>query len=292
MKEIKKIAVLCGGTSAERSVSLRSGANVFKAIQELSYDVVMIDPSMEVIPQDIDLAFLALHGTGGEDGSIQGLLDLKGIRYTGSNLESSAIAYNKITCKKLLEYHGLPTANFKELKSLKDCETVSFFPQIIKPALEGSSIGIQIIDSMDELLAAYKELSKKYTNLFVEDYISGREITISILAKDIYPILELIPKNRFYDFEAKYTKGMTEFLVPADLSIEAELDLKAIALDAYTVIGCKGAARVDMIITEEDAYILEINTIPGMTDSSDLPAQAKSAGLSFNDLVQRIIDAA
>ena len=293
MKKIKKIAVLCGGISAEREVSLRSGLNVEKAIRNLGYNVISIDPSTDEIPNDVDFAFLALHGSGGEDGAIQGLLEWKGIPYTGSGIHASAIAYNKITTKILLKYYGLPTAEFVELNTIRDCDGINEFPKIIKPAMEGSSIGIQIIDNKNELITAYTELSQTFSSLFVEDYISGREITISLLGDEVYPILELVPKNRFYDYEAKYTKGMTDFLLPAKFSRKKEIELKQLALDAYYIIGCKGAARVDMIVDQkENPYILELNTIPGMTDSSDLPAQAKAAGLSFEDLVQRIIDAA
>ena len=169
---------------------------------------------------------------------------------------------------------------------------VTHFPQVIKPALEGSSIGVAIVDTFEQLEAAFQSLSQQFTGLFVEQYIKGRELTISILGNDIYPILELVPKKRFYDFEAKYTKGMTDFILPAPLDKATEKRIRRIAQEAYQVIGCKGAIRVDMILSEAgDPYILELNTIPGMTDTSDLPAQAAAAGIAFPKLVQRIMDA-
>ncbi|MDD5455832.1 MAG: D-alanine--D-alanine ligase [Candidatus Margulisbacteria bacterium] len=291
-KKIKKIGVLSGGFSSEREVSLRSGNNVSKALQELGYDVIRIDPRQDQIPSDIDFAFIALHGRGGEDGSIQGVLEWLKIPYSGSGICASALACNKVLTKKVLIYHNLPTAPFIELNNVEDLDLVTKFPQIIKPTLEGSSIGVAIIEDKKQLLTEYKQLSKDYTQIFVEQYITGRELTVSILGDEIFPILELVPKKRFYDYEAKYTKGLTDFILPAHLTEKIEKNIRDIALEAYRVIGCRGAVRVDMILTNDGTpYILELNTIPGMTDTSDLPAQAKSAGISFPELVQRIIDA-
>jgi D-alanine-D-alanine ligase len=290
MKAIKNIAIVAGGTSSEREVSLRSGANVFKAIRALGYSARLVDPSKEDISKDeFDFAFLALHGQGGEDGSIQGLLEWKGIPYSGSGILASAIAYNKIVTKKLLLSEGLPTAPFLELHNEGDLGQVKTFPQMIKPALEGSSIGVYLVSSAEELRSRYLQLSSQYTNLFVETYIKGREITVSLMGDLVYPILELVPKNNFYDYESKYTPGMTKFILPALLPNQLETQIKQVAMKAYNVVGCRGAVRVDMILDQDRPYILELNTIPGMTDTSDLPAQAKAAGIRFDELVQQII---
>ena len=293
MKPIKSIAVIAGGTSSEREVSLRSGANVLKALLSLGYTARILDPSKEEISADeFDFAFLALHGKGGEDGSIQGVLEWKGIPYSGSGILASAIACNKIVTKKLLLADGLPTAPFVELQSLLDLSKVQSFPVVIKPALEGSSIGVFMVSSEKELRIKYDEMSEQFSHLFVESYIKGREITVSLLDDHVYPILELIPKNTFYDFEAKYTAGMTQFLLPSPLGTELEATVKRLAKRAYDLVGCRGAVRVDMIIdTHNSPYILELNTIPGMTDTSDLPAQAQAAGISFDQLINQIIHA-
>lgn len=285
--------MIAGGTSLERAISLRSGANVLKAIVSLGYCARLVDPSCEEIDsQEFDFAFLALHGKGGEDGSIQGLLEWKGIPYSGSGILASAIAYNKIVTKKLLLSEGLPTAAFIELHSEKDIDQVTAFPVVIKPALEGSSIGVHLVSSADELRSRYREMSQQFTHLFVETYLKGREITVSLMGERIFPILELVPKNAFYDFEAKYTAGMTTFLLPAPLKKSLETKIKELAKKVYDLVGCRGAVRVDMIIDKNNSpFILELNTIPGMTDTSDLPAQAKAEGLNFETLVQQIIDA-
>lgn len=293
MKPIKSIAVIAGGTSLEREISLRSGANVLKAVLSLGYSARLVDPSHDDISStEFDFAFLALHGKGGEDGSIQGLLEWKGIPYSGSGILASAIAYNKIVTKKLLMSEGLPTAAFIELHSEDDIDRVKSYPVVIKPALEGSSIGVYLVSCEDELRSRYREMSQTFTHLFVETYLKGREITISLLGDRIFPILELVPKNAFYDFEAKYTAGMTTFILPAVFDENLERRIKQLAMKAYDVVGCRGAIRVDMIIdANHHPFILELNTIPGMTDTSDLPAQAKAAGINFEALVQQIIDA-
>lgn len=290
-RTIQKIAVLCGGISNEREVSLRSGANVAKALSELGYETVLVDPAKETLSGDFDFAFIALHGKGGEDGSIQGLLEWLNIPYSGSGICASSIACNKIITKELLSYHHLPTAPFVKLNDPEDLEKITSFPQVIKPAHEGSSIGVSIVDSFEQLRDQFFALSNRYSDLFAENYIQGRELTVSLLDQECFPILELIPKNRFYDYEAKYTKGMTEFILPAPLDMPTRNRIQEVALKACQIIGCRGAVRVDMILDPAgEPSILELNTIPGMTDTSDLPAQALAAGITFTQLVQRMID--
>ena len=291
-KKINTIMVLQGGNSSEREISLRSGSNILNALQSLGYKAIAIDPSTQDIPNGIDFAFIALHGSGGEDGAIQGLLEWKGIPYSGPGIAASAIAFDKVLTKTLLQHHKLPTASFFIINNETDLNQINTFPVVIKPALEGSSIGVAIVDNKEELHSKYNELKHNYNHLFCETYLKGREITVSILNEYVFPILELIPKNRFYDFEAKYTKGMTEFVLPAKFDQATQTTIQTIAQQAYNAIGCKGAVRIDMIVTEDkDPWILEINTIPGMTDTSDLPAQAKAAGMDFPQLVQAIIEA-
>ena len=292
MFQPQKIIVLCGGKSNEREVSLRSGNNVLKALLEIGYNAVKIDPSEDDIPKDADFAFIALHGTGGEDGAIQGMLEWLNIPYSGSGICASAIAFNKIITKRILIQNNIPTADFVLLNKQEDLIKVNTFPQVIKPALEGSSIGIKIVDDYNQLEEEFHNLlSNNYTQIFCETYIKGREITVSVMGDLVFPILELIPKNRFYDYEAKYTKGMTEFVLPASFSYKEEHTIKTIARHTYDIIGCKGAARIDMIVCPSGTpYVLEVNTIPGMTDTSDLPAQALAMGMPFKDLIRRIVD--
>lgn len=287
---MKKIGVLSGGISSEREVSLRSGKNVARALINLGYTVIMVDPSIDKIPEEIDFAYNALHGGYGENGVIQGLLEMKGIPYTGSGVIASALTFDKLLTKDVLKSNNLPSADYLWIKRSLDIENIKSFPVVIKPALEGSSIGVSIVDNKGQLYEDFNSLSLKYDRIFVEDFLQGREITVSIVGDKIFPILELKPKKRFYDYEAKYTSGMTDFILPARFDLKLEKQIKDIALKAYNIFMCKGAVRVDMIVTPKGPYILELNTSPGMTDQSDLPAQAKAAGFSFEDLVKLIIE--
>lgn len=290
IKGINKIVVLMGGTSSEKEISLRSGRNVADSLRLTGYEVIEIDPEFQAIPTDVDFAFIALHGEGGEDGFIQAKLDKTGIPYSGSGVIASVLSFDKLLTKKVLLLYGIPTAEFCLINCEKDLEKILSYPAVIKPALEGSSIGIEIVDDFDKAKLAYSLLKDKFTNLFAEKFVVGKEVTVSIVGERVLPILELRPKNRFYDFEAKYTKGMTDFILPAELSEKDELLVKEIAKRAYDAIGCKGAARVDMIIDEKlGPFVLELNTSPGMTETSDLPAQAKADGLEFDALLEVII---
>ena len=290
IKQINKVVVLMGGTSSEKEISLRSGINVADSLRLSGYEVTQIDPEFQELPAQIDFVYIALHGEGGEDGQIQSKLDNLGIPYSGSGVISSVLAFDKLLTKKVLCLYGIPTANFCLLNSEKDLEKIASFPAVIKPALEGSSIGVEIVDNKEQAVTAYRKLKDKFSHLFAETFISGKEITVSIVGDKVLPILELRPKNRFYDFEAKYTKGMTDFILPAELSKTEELLVKEIAKKSYDAIGCRGAARVDMIIdTNKGPFVLELNTSPGMTETSDLPAQAKADGIEFDQLLELII---
>jgi D-alanine-D-alanine ligase len=295
----KRIGVLAGGLSVERDVSLRSGKNIFNALIRLGYQPVMLDPAHDnFLDNNIDIAFLALHGKFGEDGTIQSLLEKYNIPYTGSGVSASVIGMNKLLTKNILQKEGLPTPAFQVINESTISNPLTIpFPVIIKPIDEGSSVGVSIVNNLKDYQNRIRLLINKYNNCLVEKYISGKEITIGILEIDnnniALPILQLNSKTSFYDFEAKYTKGLTEFILPAKLDENQTKLCQELAIKTHEAINCKGLSRVDMIFNpEEGPKILEINTIPGMTDLSDLPAQALHHGLSYDQLVDIILQSA
>lgn len=245
----------------------------------------------------MDAAYLALHGAGGEDGSIQGFLETLGIPYTGSGVMASAVTMNKILTKMLLKANGLPTPEFQVI-TRPDEKIDLLFPLILKPQEEGSSFGVSIHEDEKSLRAQIEKDLKIFEKIFVERFIpSGAEVTVGVLGvgADIraLPVLELVPKNRFYDFEAKYTAGKTDFILPAKLEKSVLEQIQSIAVRAHKACGCHGVSRVDMMVENRIApTITEINSIPGMTELSDLPAQAQTAGISFPDLVETILQSA
>ncbi|MEK7377044.1 MAG: D-alanine--D-alanine ligase [Candidatus Margulisiibacteriota bacterium] len=305
----KKIAVLYGGVSNERDVSLRSGKNVFDAIVSMGLDAVLIDTKDKTFisrlsDKKIDIACIMLHGRGGEDGSIQGLLEIMGIPYTGSKVLASSAAMNKVASKRIWEAVGVPTPKYKvidpELDLDEQCEKIKKyfpFPIVVKPVSEGSSFGVSIIKKEAEFFEAVKKTVKEYREVFVEEFIKGKEITTGILgtgakAKAL-PVLELKPNSDFYDYKAKYTAGGAKFIIPARLPKAVYNRTQRAALKAYKSLGCGGFARIDAIIDKDGvAYAHDANTIPGMTDLSDLPAQAKAGGISYEELVLHILASA
>ena len=301
----KRIAVLMGGKSAEREVSLRTGARVIGALEAQEFSVFVIDPIDldwldRLLSADVDIAFLALHGKGYEDGTIQGVLESFDIPYTGSGILASAIAMNKIVSKQIFETANIPTPKFFTFDPSRDvvaqCQVVADqlgFPVVVKPITEGSSIGVSMVNDVSELQRISIETAKEFGGVFFEQYISGMEISVGLLGIEelrALPILELVPKRDFYDYEAKYTAGMTEFVIPARL-LETTTELvQKIALNAHRSVGCRCFSRVDMLVGEFDQpYVIEINTLPGLTELSDLPAQAKAAGISYNQLIGQIL---
>lgn len=308
-----RIGVLCGGLSNEREVSLRSGKNCHAALQRLGYkNAEMVDVGHDLMFQlkekNIEVGFLALHGKYGEDGTVQGLLELMQIPYTGSGVLASALAMSKPMTKAVLKAHNLPTAetvvidehDAKNFRQITD--GIKWMPVMVKPLAEGSSVGVSKVDDSSALVGTVEETITKYGGAIVERYIKGPEITIGVLeelgpnknGKGAWalPILELRPKSKsgFYDYEAKYTKGMTEFILPAELSPEVTKLAQEIAVKTFRAMQCCGYARVDFIVdTEGNPYVLEVNTLPGMTDTSDLPAMAQEAGTSYDQLVERIL---
>ena len=285
-----KIGVLYGGWSSEREVSIRSGKKVASALKHRGYEVIEIDVNRNIAfglsREKIDIAYVMLHGKPGEDGTIQGLLETLGIPYTGSDVLASSLAINKVIAKKVFQFSGIPTPQFKY--PIRDDEIPFEFPYLIKPVSEGSSVGISIVRENAQHEKSIS-IANEYGDCFAEKYINGKEITIGILGDLALPILELIPKKEFYDYEAKYTKGMTEFIIPARLSEDISKMSKNLALKAHRALGCRDFSRVDFVVGDNNAYVLEVNTIPGMTDLSDVPAEAKAMGIEYDELVERIL---
>lgn len=297
----KKIGVLMGGLSAEREVSLKSGAAVHQALLSRGYDAVAIDMGRdlpEVLRQEkVEAVFIALHGRYGEDGCVQGLLELLGIPYTGSGVLASALAMHKLYSKQAFAAAGILTAPFRHFRQGETVriDALGFgLPLVVKPAQEGSSVGISIVKAEADLAAAL-ELAWRYDNaILVEQYVKGQEVQVGILDDQPIGAIEIVPKNEFYDFEAKYTDGMAEHIFPARLAPELYAKAQQVGLAAHLALGCSGYSRVDLLVTETgDCYVLEVNTLPGMTALSLLPEIAvKGAGLSFEELVERIIESA
>ncbi len=301
-----KIAVLCGGMSSEAEVSRRSGKGCFDALQRLGYknaELVEVDKNIsETLKSgNYNYAYNALHGKYGEDGCIQGLLEILQIPYTGCGVMSSAICMNKEYTKRILSTcPEIPMAKSVFVQKGQDVMEMTKelkFPVITKPVSEGSSFGMTKVNSRDELPSAYKEAIKYNDDVLIEEFIDGVFVTVGVLEKDsknfATEILEIRPKNEWYDFEAKYTPGMSEFILPANLSEELTKKTKEIAVKAHEATGCRGVSRVDFMISNDGVpYVIEVNTSPGMTATSDLPAQSKVMGISYDDLVQIILNGA
>lgn len=302
VQKTSKIAVLCGGMSSEREVSLRSGKNVLNALKQLGYvnaEIVDVDENAAAKLKGFDCAYNTLHGKYGEDGCIQGLLEIMKIPYSGCGVMASAICMNKEYTKRVMDGAGIPLiksvyllANENPADKVKNLK----YPLMIKPVSEGSSFGMSKVNQASELDDAVKIARKYNSEILIEEYLTGVSATVGVLEKDgkafATEILELRPKNEWYDYEAKYTKGMTEFILPAELSDEMTKKVKDIAVKAFEACGCSGVSRIDFLIVDNIPYVLEINTNPGMTDTSDLPAQAAAGGIDYNNLVDMILKSA
>lgn len=301
-----KIAVLCGGLSSEAEVSRRSGKGCYEALQRLGYknaELVEVDRNIGITLKEgrYDYAYNALHGKYGEDGCIQGLLEILKIPYTGCGVMSSAICMNKEYTKKVLSTcKDIPLAKsvfVRKGENVMEMTKDLKFPVITKPVSEGSSFGMTKVNSRDELEKAYVDAVKYNDDVLIEEFIDGVFMTVGVLERDgknfATEILEIRPKNEWYDFEAKYTPGMSDFILPANLSKELTERTKAIAVKSHELTGCRGVSRVDFMISNDGIpYVIEINTSPGMTATSDLPAQSKVMGISYDDLVQIILSGA
>lgn len=293
----KKIGVLAGGWSAEREVSLRTGQAALAALLARGYQAQLIDPDHH-LPQQlqeagIEVAFIALHGQGGEDGTVQGLLEVMQIPYSGSGVMTSSMAMDKIVTKQLLVYHGLATPGFDYVKPgetpndlFRRCQRL---PVVVKPSREGSTVGISIARNKQELETGLDVAAKLNGTLMVEDYIVGDELTVSVVNEQALPIIQIVPQGGFYDYQAKYASTTTQYLVPAPLASEVAGQIQDAALRACRALGCRGAARVDFMMANETFYCIEVNTIPGMTATSLLPKAAAAAGISFEELVEMIL---
>lgn len=298
-----RIAVLCGGMSSEREVSLRSGQNCYVALLRLGYEnsqLVDVDENISKVLQDgkFEVAYNALHGKYGEDGCIQGLLEMLKIPYTGCGVLSSAVCINKDCTKRMLSTsEEIPLIKSVTVDSRDDIQSKVKdlnFPLMVKPVSEGSSFGMSKVDNDYQLIGAVENAFKYGKTLLIEEYLDGICATVGVLENDdvtfATDILELRPQNEWYDYEAKYTKGMTQFILPAELSDEMTERVRDIAVKAHKMAGCSGVSRVDFLIVEDTPYVLEINTSPGMTDTSDLPAQAASMGIGYDRLVLMILN--
>jgi D-alanine-D-alanine ligase len=295
----KRIGVLAGGTSAERDVSLRSGKAVLNALVDRGYDAVFIDQDSQIAfhlaKHHIEIVFIALHGGHGENGAIQGLLDVMGIPYTGSGVLASALAMDKEMSKLVFREHGLSVAPYRIIDRNKHAESTFPFPYpfVVKPVSEGSSIGVTIVKSSDQFQAALDEAFRFGKRAVVEQYIAGREIQVGVLGDRALGAVEVRPQAEFYDYKAKYTAGMTDYILPPDVS-SAEYDvIQKAGLLAHCALGCAGATRVDMILADDHTpYILEVNTVPGLTETSLLPKIAAYTGMSFADLIEEMLSCA
>ena len=325
-----KVAVLMGGRSSEREISLRTGQGVAQALRNLGHDVTSVDAAdgavltagqeestararaaVLALPVSgmlaavqspavtgADVVFIALHGTYGEDGTIQAALELAGKTYTGSGVLASAIAMDKAMSKRVFEREAIPTPHWVVLESgvpgsNVDTSLLGGYPLVVKPNAEGSTVGLTIVKHPSELNAALEKAGRHDSQILIEQYIEGREVTVAVVGEEAYPVVEIEPKSGFYDYEAKYTKGMTTYTCPAELEKEEARLLRELAVECAGALGCRGVVRVDFRIDEDgEPWVLEVNTVPGMTPTSLVPMAAKAKGLSYDQLVGRIVDMA
>jgi D-alanine-D-alanine ligase len=323
-----KVLLLLGGTSPEREVSKSTGKSVYQALLNLGHEVIVLDPAYGInqpfevddyfseidfseisnenyldavnliSAEQINVAFLALHGKYGEDGTIQSLLELKGIKYTGSKVLSSAIAMDKIMSKILFEDYNVPTPKYFHFKKgERTTEEVNNlieerfgYPAVVKPNDQGSTVGLTICKSSEQLTEAIHYAFEYSDRILVEEYIPGRELTVAVIDNEALPVLEIRPKHGIYDYECKYTSGMSEYIVPAEIHSHLLIELQEIAVQACKSLRCEVYARVDFRLSPDDkVYTLEVNTLPGMTSLSLVPKMAKAVGITFEQLVNKII---
>jgi len=293
----RTIGVLMGGLSSERDVSLRSGEAVLEALRARGYkaQAIYVDRDLDRVLRQasIDVAFIALHGRYGEDGCVQGMLEMMGIPYTGSDVLASALAMHKVKAKELFRLHNLPTPAYYVAASSADGDDVVArhgdfgYPCVVKPAREGSSVGISIVHGERELLAAIEEAACFDGEVLVERYIAGQEVSVAVVGGRALGAVEIAPKGDFYDYGAKYTKGGSHYFLPPRLSPERYRGVLTQAVRAVQALGCRGATRVDLIVSETgNEYLLEVNTVPGMTPTSLLPKIAAAAGIDFAELCE------
>ncbi len=303
MRRFRKVTVIMGGKSREREVSIRSGKRVGEALKKRGYEVVFLDMD-ENLPwrlkeTETEVVFIALHGKPGEDGTVQGLLEVMGIPYTGSGVLASSLAMNKIYSKKIWERENIPTPPYEEVGERDGKEEVERkaerlgLPVVVKPVSEGSSIGVEIVRERRKVWEIVRKEREEFGKVFLEKYIAGKEVTVGILGEGenlrALPVLELVPRKEFYDYQAKYTPGLTEFVIPARLPPLLYQRTQEVALKAHISLGCHSFSRVDILVAKDIPYVHDLNTIPGLTALSDLPAQAEAAGISYEELIEEIL---
>jgi D-alanine-D-alanine ligase len=303
-----KIAVLKGGSSLEREVSLRSAARVEDAIGELGHEAIGIDVGQDLVgrlrDQGPDVVFIALHGPGGEDGTVQELLEILDLPYTGPGVAACALCMDKVAAKHEIRASGIPTPDwaafnataFRELgaaDTLEEIEARLGFPLVVKPASQGSSLGVEFAAARNEVPQALVAAFSYDDRVLLERYVKGRELAVSVLDAEALPIVEAIPREGdFFNFEARYEIGRTDYVCPAELADEETRQIQELAARTYETLGCSGFARVDLMLGEEGPEVLEVNAIPGLTDTSLFPMAAEAAGIDFTQLVERILDSA
>jgi D-alanine-D-alanine ligase len=293
----KKIAVLMGGPGSERDVSLATGRGVSKALRSLGAEVVEVDVRDEnfPLPQDVDLAFLTIHGTFGEDGQIQKILEDRGVPYTGDGVEQSRLAFDKIRSKEKFRAHGVRTPDWEVIRPGQNPAIP--LPIVVKPPREGSTVGVVIVKNEAEVASGIRDAARYDRELLIEKFVPGRELTIGIVGDQALPVLEIIPKGGFYDFATKYpflnpqSGASAEHVCPAKIDSAKTKEIQELALRAFRALGLQVYARIDVILSETgEPFVLEANTIPGMTEASLLPEAAAAAGISYVDLCRRIIE--
>jgi len=298
----EKIAVLLGGTSAEREVSLNSGTAVLNALRKQGYDAHPIDPKTFPVAtlkeQGFDRVFNILHGRGGEDGTMQGLLEQIGIPYTGCGVMASALTMDKMRTKMLWKAFGLPVAEM-EIVTVENRATLNpesvvkklGLPLMVKPSLEGSSVGLTKVKTMEELESAVDFALKFDRTVLIEEWLAGDEFTVPVLNNEVLPSIKIVPEGEFYDYDAKYISDNTQYFCPAGLSDEREQELRRLVKQAYDVVGCRGWSRIDVMADAEGKFrLVEVNTNPGMTSHSLFPKSAATVGYSFEQLVEKILE--
>ena len=298
MSKFGRVGLLYGGTSSEREVSLMSGAAVHQALQNLGVDVVLIDAQndlLQTLPShNLDRVFIALHGPGGEDGTLQGALEYLGLPYTGSGVLASALAMDKLRCKQMWQGIGLATADFAVLDSQSDWTGIMQClggKAMVKPASEGSSIGMSRAETPEQLQLAWKQAAEFDMTVIAEPLLEGKEYTVAILGDQALPSIRIHTDEVFYDYQAKYFSDATQYQCPSDLSPERETEIRQLSMDAFNTVGCRGWGRVDLMVDSNNKFqLLEVNTSPGMTSHSLVPIAAKVAGLDFDQLALAILE--
>lgn len=299
-----RVALLVGGRSAEREVSLNSGAQVAAALKESGFDVVQIDSGADTFVVDLaqskaDIAFICLHGRFGEDGTVQGLCELLGMPYVGSGVLASALAMDKVMSKHVFSQMGIDSPDYAVLRRGQDYDVEELTARlgektVVKPANEGSAIGVTIAHSPSELPDAIETAFEYDVSVLVERFVSGVEVTVGVIGNEeliALPTLEIVPEHEFYDYESKYMPGMSRHIIPARVSEEVQAECQRLSVEAHRVLGCRGMSRSDTIVDESGhVWLLEVNTIPGMTPTSLLPDAARAAGMEFPDLCRRLVE--